>query len=232
MMPEAVSGTPTTASTAQVHHQPSSKAREAKFKKTDDNVVKETTTSEFNCHCIDPAIDVSVSTAEKLADALEVKVNLQSEHCVNGLINGIDEDSRCSHSGARLLSESSSPCECKSSTLLSLCASSKEEESATVEKNELSITIKDQKDEIMYVSYESELQMPDIMRIMNKDLSEPYSIYTYRYFIYNWPKLCFLVSNLVSVVVAYFRNASYIFSLYICLVFILKLYVLLITFFV
>lgn len=48
--------------------------------------------------------------------------------------------------------------------------------------------------EITYVSYESELQMPDIMRLIQKDLSEPYSIYTYRYFIHNWPQLCFLVS--------------------------------------
>jgi hypothetical protein len=47
--------------------------------------------------------------------------------------------------------------------------------------------------DIVYVSYESELQMPDIMRLIQKDLSEPYSIYTYRYFIHNWPKLCFLV---------------------------------------
>ncbi|NXU93777.1 NAA30 acetyltransferase, partial [Xiphorhynchus elegans] len=47
---------------------------------------------------------------------------------------------------------------------------------------------------IRYVQYESELQMPDIMRLITKDLSEPYSIYTYRYFIHNWPQLCFLVS--------------------------------------
>lgn len=48
--------------------------------------------------------------------------------------------------------------------------------------------------EIVYVNYESELQMPDIMRLIQKDLSEPYSIYTYRYFIHNWPQLCFLVT--------------------------------------
>ena len=47
---------------------------------------------------------------------------------------------------------------------------------------------------INYVRYESELQMPWIMRLITKDLSEPYSIYTYRYFIHNWPQLCFLVS--------------------------------------
>ena len=47
--------------------------------------------------------------------------------------------------------------------------------------------------EITYISYESENQMPDIMKLIQKDLSEPYSIYTYRYFIHNWPHLCFLV---------------------------------------
>lgn len=55
----------------------------------------------------------------------------------------------------------------------------------------------DKKDEsnetiIEYLEYENELQMPDIIRLIQKDLSEPYSIYTYRYFIHNWPKLCFL----------------------------------------
>lgn len=49
---------------------------------------------------------------------------------------------------------------------------------------------------IKYVSYKSELQMPDIIKLIQKDLSEPYSIYTYRYFIHNWPKFCFLVSLL------------------------------------
>lgn len=48
---------------------------------------------------------------------------------------------------------------------------------------------------ITYVEYESELQMADIMRLITKDLSEPYSIYTYRYFIHNWPKLCFLAMD-------------------------------------
>ncbi|KAM8921638.1 N-alpha-acetyltransferase 30 isoform 1-T1 [Pelodytes ibericus] len=45
---------------------------------------------------------------------------------------------------------------------------------------------------IRYERYESEFQMPDIMRLITRDLSEPYSIYTYRYFIHNWPQLCFL----------------------------------------
>ena len=45
---------------------------------------------------------------------------------------------------------------------------------------------------ITYLSYSDESQMPLIMRLIQKDLSEPYSIYTYRYFIHNWPNLCFL----------------------------------------
>lgn len=48
---------------------------------------------------------------------------------------------------------------------------------------------------VSYESYTSELQMPDIMQLMKVDLSEPYSIYTYRYFIHNWPQLCILVSG-------------------------------------
>lgn len=51
------------------------------------------------------------------------------------------------------------------------------------------------RDDVDIVSYESELQMPEIMRLIQKDLSEPYSIYTYRYFIHNWPKLCFLARH-------------------------------------
>jgi peptide alpha-N-acetyltransferase len=53
----------------------------------------------------------------------------------------------------------------------------------------------DSEDAIEYVVYESEKQMPDIMQLITKDLSEPYSIYTYRYFIHNWPKLCFLAMH-------------------------------------
>lgn len=45
---------------------------------------------------------------------------------------------------------------------------------------------------LTYKVYESELELPSIMKLIQKDLSEPYSIYTYRYFIHNWPKLCYL----------------------------------------
>lgn len=51
---------------------------------------------------------------------------------------------------------------------------------------------------ITYVGYSSELQLPAIISLIENDLSEPYSIYTYRYFIHNWPNLCFLVTGSVG----------------------------------
>lgn len=64
-----------------------------------------------------------------------------------------------------------------------------------------------QSSSIEYISYKDETQMPDIMRLIQKDLSEPYSIYTYRYFIHNWPQLCFLV-NIIELVFnkTFFKN--------------------------
>ena len=57
--------------------------------------------------------------------------------------------------------------------------------------------------QVEYVNYENETQMASIMSLIQKDLSEPYSIYTYRYFIHNWPHLCFLVSfkNDLSIII-------------------------------
>ncbi|XP_054617490.1 N-alpha-acetyltransferase 30 [Dunckerocampus dactyliophorus] len=62
----------------------------------------------------------------------------------------------------------------------------------TAELARLDLSGSEESYDICYVRYESELQMPWIMRLITKDLSEPYSIYTYRYFIHNWPQLCFL----------------------------------------
>ncbi|KAM0006346.1 putative transferase transcription regulator GNAT family [Helianthus anomalus] len=46
--------------------------------------------------------------------------------------------------------------------------------------------------EIEYVSYSGEHHLPLIMRLVDEELSEPYSIFTYRYFVYLWPNLSFL----------------------------------------
>lgn len=49
---------------------------------------------------------------------------------------------------------------------------------------------------IRYVSYGTEKEssfLPAIRQLISKDLSEPYSIYVYRYFLYQWGELCFMV---------------------------------------
>lgn len=83
-------------------------------------------------------------------------------------------------------------CDCDKSINRDLCQISSKLHGVNFDDNEPEET--DVFNGIEYVVYRSELQMPDIMRLITKDLSEPYSIYTYRYFIHNWPKLCFLVS--------------------------------------
>ena len=43
-----------------------------------------------------------------------------------------------------------------------------------------------------FARYKSEEQLHLIQELIDKDLSEPYSIFTYRYFINQWPHLCYL----------------------------------------
>lgn len=45
-------------------------------------------------------------------------------------------------------------------------------------------------EDILYVDYTDESMLAEIMMLVSKDLSEPYSIFTYRYFLHNWPNLC------------------------------------------
>mmetsp|Transcript_75275 Transcript_75275/g.166298 ORF Transcript_75275/g.166298 Transcript_75275/m.166298 type:complete len:196 (-) Transcript_75275:34-621(-) len=46
--------------------------------------------------------------------------------------------------------------------------------------------------DIRFEQYRDERDMPGIVSLIDKDLSEPYSVFTYRYFINNWPDLCFM----------------------------------------
>ncbi|KAK7336167.1 hypothetical protein VNO77_16700 [Canavalia gladiata] len=64
--------------------------------------------------------------------------------------------------------------------------SSNKEEAAEIEKVEFDGS------EIEYVSYGGEHHLPLIMNLVDQELSEPYSIFTYRYFVYLWPQLSFL----------------------------------------
>ena len=40
--------------------------------------------------------------------------------------------------------------------------------------------------------YASEADLPLVTSLVDAELSEPYSIFTYRYFLRNWPSLCVL----------------------------------------
>ncbi|KAM3152251.1 N-alpha-acetyltransferase 30 [Botrytis cinerea] len=54
---------------------------------------------------------------------------------------------------------------------------------------------KDLPAELRYIQYEHSLEkqyLPSIRALISKDLSEPYSIYVYRYFLYQWGDLCFM----------------------------------------
>ncbi|KAI9886561.1 MAG: N-alpha-acetyltransferase 30 [Watsoniomyces obsoletus] len=63
-------------------------------------------------------------------------------------------------------------------------------------------------EKLQYVQYDSNKEsqyLSAIRQLISKDLSEPYSIYVYRYFLYQWGHLCFMTldedEKLVGVVV-------------------------------
>ncbi|KAF2848198.1 acyl-CoA N-acyltransferase [Plenodomus tracheiphilus IPT5] len=64
--------------------------------------------------------------------------------------------------------------------------------------------------ELQYVQYspaEEEHYLPAIRQLISKDLSEPYSIYVYRYFLYQWGDLCYMAldpqtSTLIGIVIS------------------------------
>lgn len=49
--------------------------------------------------------------------------------------------------------------------------------------------------DIHYQPYAGESRLNDIIELISRDLSEPYSIFTYRFFLHNWPQLCYLVPH-------------------------------------
>ncbi|KAK3690036.1 N-terminal acetyltransferase C complex catalytic subunit MAK3 [Podospora appendiculata] len=63
--------------------------------------------------------------------------------------------------------------------------------------------------ELNYIQYEHSLEaqyLPAIRALISKDLSEPYSIYVYRYFLYQWGHLCYMAldpadTSLVGVII-------------------------------
>lgn len=50
-----------------------------------------------------------------------------------------------------------------------------------------------QAEDVLYVNYEDESLLPAIQALVAADLSEPYSVFTYRFFLNSWPNLCICV---------------------------------------
>ena len=48
-------------------------------------------------------------------------------------------------------------------------------------------------DDVVYMNYKDERYMREIEALVAKDLSEPYSVFTYRCFLQRWPDLCVCV---------------------------------------
>lgn len=66
--------------------------------------------------------------------------------------------------------------------------------------------------ELRYIQYEHALEkqyLPSIRALISKDLSEPYSIYVYRYFLYQWGDLCFMVPSLLSGLVYFLPSDTF-----------------------
>ena len=60
--------------------------------------------------------------------------------------------------------------------------------------SEIGKLIQTQPVNISYIQYDISLEskyLSQMRALISKDLSEPYSIYVYRYFLYQWPELCF-----------------------------------------
>jgi len=69
-------------------------------------------------------------------------------------------------------------------------------------------SLKTQDSTLQYICYGTEREspyLPAIKALISNDLSEPYSIYVYRYFLYQWGDLCFMAvdgqNDLIGVIV-------------------------------
>ena len=53
--------------------------------------------------------------------------------------------------------------------------------------------------QLRYVQYDSAKEkeyVAKMRQLISKDLSEPYSIYVYRYFLYQWGEFCYMVLHI------------------------------------
>lgn len=64
--------------------------------------------------------------------------------------------------------------------------------------------------DLKYSVYSRIEEIEPMIKMIESELSEPYSIFTYRYFLQNWPNLCFLVFNSLNFfIIAYIIIQAY-----------------------
>ena len=57
--------------------------------------------------------------------------------------------------------------------------------------------------DVVIKTYDNEKELDIIMSLVSQELSEPYSIFTYRYFLEKWPHLCYLVWIIIHLKLRY-----------------------------
>ncbi len=50
-------------------------------------------------------------------------------------------------------------------------------------------------DEFVFSTYAGESELPELTKLIDASLSEPYSVFTYRFFVSQWPELTFVVRH-------------------------------------
>lgn len=53
----------------------------------------------------------------------------------------------------------------------------------------MEVAVREPPKDVVFSTFDSETSLPGIMSLVEKDLSEPYSVFTYRYFVHTWPDL-------------------------------------------
>ena len=62
---------------------------------------------------------------------------------------------------------------------------------AALHTEPVNITLAD----VTFRIFRDEADLKQIMKMMTRDLSEPYPIYTYRYFVHQWPQLTLIAEH-------------------------------------
>eukprot|EP00968_Pinguiococcus_pyrenoidosus_P015506 scaffold1435_cov267-Pinguiococcus_pyrenoidosus.AAC.30 len=75
-------------------------------------------------------------------------------------------------------------------------------------------------DGFVYARFSGDAALQEVMALVDRELSEPYSIYTYRYFLMTWPEHCLVVrkdDRMIGCVVCKLEQEAFAFAGYIAM---------------